>query len=177
MSTKEVPSLQKEGVNVRQCMVCADPHPAVSVCVDCGQSMCLLLDRVHTRQKTSSLHILVTLAEWNKNPKMNFECVEHEQRFCYFDTQCSKLVCRDCLLFSHRGHACQAVPDAAEETKVKLRAANDAQTDDVKRLEAEILKINQTRQVLEDSFSAEVVKVRTYFEKVMVFLYACAVFL
>ena len=27
MSTKEVPSLQKEGVNVRQCMVCADPSP------------------------------------------------------------------------------------------------------------------------------------------------------
>ncbi len=134
---------------------------------DAGQSAWSAKIRIrHARQKTSTLHVLVFVEEWNEDPQLSFECTDHGQRFCYYDTQCSKLVCRDCLLLSHQSHLCASIPVAAAETKDKLRGlVNEAQTL-AERHAAQISKISQTRRVVEGTCSAAATEVRTYFDKV-----------
>jgi len=102
------------------CEVCKEDHFATHHCVDCAENMCNVLAQAHTRQKATRNHNVLTLEAFKKNPKPFLNCLEHNQAFAFYDTQCQTVVCRDCIALDHCGHKCISLAAAGVGCREKL---------------------------------------------------------
>lgn len=103
------------------CEVCKEDHLATFRCVDCAENMCEALAGTHLRQKATRSHNVLTLEAFNAHPQPSVTCLEHNQAFAFYDTQCQNVVCRDCVALEHSGHKCISLPAAGVGCREKLQ--------------------------------------------------------
>ena len=108
------------------CQICEEEnHPASHKCLDCDEYMCEIMMKAHKKIKVSRDHAVFSLAELHKNPNLKSQvrfCQEHgNEQFRYYDTECKKVICRDCFALEHTGHKCVALSKAAEDVKSEIK--------------------------------------------------------
>ncbi|XP_013391267.1 uncharacterized protein LOC106159513 [Lingula anatina] len=107
------------------CDVCPEDSksPAISVCVDCNERMCSACAGYHRRTRVSKEHTLKDLT-----PVLTDKCQVHPSLYLkYYCPQCDALICEQCKVDTHKGHA-DAWKDAitaAEDLKLKVNEIID----------------------------------------------------
>ena len=109
-----------------------------------------LLDFVKEAHKTGSPH-----------------CPEHnDQEFRYFDEDCGRVICIDCLALNHNGHKCVTLAEAASKSRKEMealvtKASSQAKKikvaeDEVKKAAAFMKKVSDERRAEMQGFFREV---------------------
>ena len=64
-------------------------------------------------------HKILSVEDLTRNPGviLTLKCRLHHQLYAFFDIPCQCLVCKDCLLSQHEGHARESLSVAAEKTR------------------------------------------------------------
>ena len=104
-----------EGASVAFCRQCAE-----FICDDCARS--------HKKMKSFSGHEVASLADLRKGGSRQIllkeaplqKCPEHDDIMKIFCFDCNRLVCRDCVLYDHRGHKSDFVKKCAAESRKML---------------------------------------------------------
>jgi hypothetical protein len=116
------------------CQLCDDAHPACFRCIDCGENMCEIVGKSHSRAKISRDHKVVPLT--NDTPDISGEksalddewlrlvktviCPVHNDEFKYYDETCGQAICRDCYVLNHHGHKCTSITEASTDFRTRL---------------------------------------------------------
>eukprot|EP00462_Mataza_sp_D1_P012321 CAMPEP_0175150936 /NCGR_PEP_ID=MMETSP0087-20121206/18181_1 /TAXON_ID=136419 /ORGANISM="Unknown Unknown, Strain D1" /LENGTH=574 /DNA_ID=CAMNT_0016437005 /DNA_START=30 /DNA_END=1754 /DNA_ORIENTATION=+ len=155
---------------VRMCEACEDEkHAATSWCVDCKENMCSEAARLHTRVKIARDHRVVSLEELKANPQLAASpivCSEHNEPFRFFDQDCQRVVCRDCVTLEHNGHKCSSLAEAASKCREEmgaLAAKATAHAEEIKAAEARVVGVHRD---LDQKHEQEAAKIRTTFNEV-----------
>ncbi|XP_061708178.1 E3 ubiquitin-protein ligase TRIM45 isoform X1 [Cydia pomonella] len=101
------------------CDLCNCDNRAQSRCDQCLVSVCESCGEAHSRQKTTARHSLQPLHA----PATL--CSQHRAELCVYCATCQQVVCRDCCLISHSGHALANAARAAAERARLLQDACD----------------------------------------------------
>ncbi|CAH0726314.1 unnamed protein product, partial [Brenthis ino] len=108
----------KEGGNSVLCDLCCTDNKAESRCSQCLVSVCSTCGDSHTSQKGHATHLLQPL-----EPILRF-CGQHPKvELSVYCATCQQVICRDCCLISHAGHAVASAARAAGERAGALRDA------------------------------------------------------
>ncbi|XP_034824415.1 E3 ubiquitin-protein ligase TRIM45 isoform X1 [Maniola hyperantus] len=100
------------------CDLCCTDNKAASRCGACLVSVCKACGEAHTRQRGHATHLLQPL-----EPVLRF-CVQHPKlKLTVYCATCQQVICRDCCLISHTGHAVANASRAANERANALRDA------------------------------------------------------
>ncbi|KAF9798434.1 hypothetical protein SFRURICE_010021 [Spodoptera frugiperda] len=109
-----------EGINVL-CDLCSSDNKAETRCNQCLVSICTSCGEAHGRQKSTARHSLQPL-----DPAPVKYCTQHPKAdLSVYCATCQQVVCRDCCLVSHSGHALANASRAAAERARLLRDAAD----------------------------------------------------
>jgi hypothetical protein len=115
------------------CELCEETHDATHRCLECQQSMCDGVAKLHRRQSGTMSHRVVSLMEWRANPQMLAGsgaaapivhlCKSHGKPADLFDLDCGLFLCSQCVL-SHGDHLprIKSVGDAATVCRAELDA-------------------------------------------------------
>ncbi|CAB3231479.1 unnamed protein product [Arctia plantaginis] len=107
-----------DGVNVL-CDLCSADNKAESRCNQCLVSICTSCEETHGRQKPTARHSLHPL-----DPPPVKYCSQHPKAdLSVYCATCQQVVCRDCCIISHTGHALANASRAAAE---RARVLKDA---------------------------------------------------
>ncbi|KAJ8729695.1 hypothetical protein PYW08_001276 [Mythimna loreyi] len=107
-----------EGVNVL-CDLCSSDNKAETRCSQCLVSICTSCGEAHGRQKATARHSLHPL-----DPAPVKYCSQHPKAdLSVYCATCQQVICRDCCLVSHSGHALANASRAAAERARLLRDA------------------------------------------------------
>ena len=96
---------------VRTCDMCEDGS-ATHKCTDCDQLACDSCTKIHASISATKSHTVFTLGD--AHPAGQGKPLVTRERFCdthngekirFFCTRCDRVICRDCKLTSHEGHA------------------------------------------------------------------------
>ena len=82
-------------------------------------------------------------------------CPEHKEAFRYFDTVCKRLICADCAVFSHNGHACQSLAAAATARRSQLQSTAEKSRLHCSSLEAAAAAVAKMREEAEAEYARE----------------------
>ncbi|XP_073941347.1 E3 ubiquitin-protein ligase TRIM45 isoform X1 [Choristoneura fumiferana] len=108
-----------EGRSSVLCDLCNSDNKAQNRCDQCLVSVCEGCGENHGRQKTTARHSLVPL----ESPSQL--CSQHHADLCVYCATCQQVICRDCSIISHSGHALASAARAAAERARLLRDACD----------------------------------------------------
>lgn len=101
------------------CDLCSSDNKADSRCAQCLVSVCTSCGEAHSRQKATAKHSLQPLD--SAPPKF---CTQHpREELTVYCASCQQVVCRDCCVVSHGGHALANASRAAAE---RARLVRDA---------------------------------------------------
>ncbi|KAG6454003.1 tripartite motif-containing protein 45 [Manduca sexta] len=101
------------------CDLCNSDNRAESKCAQCLVSVCSSCGEAHGRQKNTARHSLQPL----EPPPVKF-CSQHPRaELSVYCASCQQVVCRDCCVISHSGHALSSAVRAAGERARLLRDA------------------------------------------------------
>ncbi len=130
---KEFKFLQKvHGVVDTKCEKCTGKSvKATTFCDGCGKFVCDLCVTIHKSWTEFSTHKLLTLTDlkecYHKYIPSNVttvSCIQHEKECTVYCETCSKEICHECIIRSHRDHQYNLTADSAkahkESTKEKL---------------------------------------------------------
>ena len=114
------------GVDVCKCENEIDDNPATSKCLDCEFYLCKDCTALHTRQRVTKNHKLVSIAEIKtgkvKELSQKRYCLEHEgEEVKLYCRTCQKVICRDCTIVTHKRHEYTFIKDVTEELSTKLK--------------------------------------------------------
>ena len=114
------------GVDVCKCENEIDDNPATSKCLDCEFYLCEDCTALHTRQRVTKNHKLVSVAEIQKGKVKELSqkryCLEHEgEELKLYCRTCQKIICRDCTIVTHKQHEYTFIKDVTEELSTKLK--------------------------------------------------------
>ncbi|CAH1645167.1 unnamed protein product [Spodoptera littoralis] len=109
-----------EGIHVL-CDLCSSDNKAETRCNQCLVSICTSCGEAHGRQKSTARHSLQPL-----DPAPVKYCTQHPKAdLSVYCATCQQVICRDCCLVSHSGHALANASRAAAERARLLRDAAD----------------------------------------------------
>eukprot|EP00300_Choanocystis_sp_HF-7_P020298 c20559_g1_i2.p1 GENE.c20559_g1_i2~~c20559_g1_i2.p1 ORF type:complete len:802 (+),score=165.47 c20559_g1_i2:36-2441(+) len=149
------------------CQVCDDEddgverHFATHWCAVCREYMCHKKSGAHARRPATQNHTVVTIAQHEEYTAENqsasslssnallygcrLACEDHRGILTLFDSECKRLVCKDCVLFgAHKGHAYRAVVEVADEL-----VRESKQSGWVKTGEAHLTALQQAERTVE----------------------------
>jgi len=119
--SKEIRSFRE---TYKNCEVCEGEHQATSRCLDCHEQMCDVVAKIHQRTKSLKGHRLVSVVSSTANSHLfataNEICPEHRDEYRYFDVECAKVLCRDCVILSHKSCTVTPLDVAAMEARKEL---------------------------------------------------------
>ena len=97
-----------------------------SVRLDCEFYLCKDCTALHTRQRVTKNHKLVSVAEIQKGKVKELSqkryCLEHEgEELKLYCRTCQKIICRDCTIVTHKQHEYTFIKDVTEELSTKLK--------------------------------------------------------
>ena len=116
-------------VPVISCGSGLDDNPAVARCLTCEEYLCESCYVIHTKQKFSRDHTVLSLEEIKASGKKKGVqsirkkqyCAEHKDEVLkLFCKTCQSVICRDCVLIQHRDHEYAFINEVRQETQKKL---------------------------------------------------------
>ena len=116
--------VESSGNVVRTCDMC-HKGPATHKCSDCDQFACDTCTTIHASIAATKSHTVLNLKNTQTAGtkgavvvKKERYCSTHrEEKIRFFCTQCSTVICRDCKLTSHEGHATTDLSEKRSEAK------------------------------------------------------------
>ena len=139
------------GVSIAFCRQCAE-----FICADCVKS--------HQKMKVFAEHKVVTLEELKKGGAKQIlvskppppKCPIHDEPMKAYCSDCSQLICRDCIVIDHAGHTCEfarkAAPQAKQELIEHLEPLKEVQANLSKA--AEVVQVTKSEVVAQGKFVA-----------------------
>ncbi|XP_069127908.1 E3 ubiquitin-protein ligase TRIM56-like [Argopecten irradians] len=102
--------------------------PAKYECLDCVDLLCDACGNAHLSTRATVDHRVVSLQEiatgkydGEIRKRMRVKCRHHkDEPFESFCKKCNSMVCRECVIFDHRGHECASLHDAHKATETTL---------------------------------------------------------
>jgi hypothetical protein len=160
------------------CEVC-DPnessqHAATKRCIECGEDMCDTAAAFHARSKASRDHRQLSIAELAVNPQLaaarlsTFCEVHHTEPFKFWDRDCQRLLCRDCLTLNHKHHHCVAINVVAEQSRKELQTLCAQTTRRVAEMSVSEQKVSMVTAALKAKYDLEAGRIRSEFDHVRV---------
>ena len=139
------------GVDVCKCENEIDDNPATSKCLDCEFYLCKDCTALHTRQRVTKNHKLVSIAEIQKGKVKELSqkryCLEHEgEELKLYCRTCQKVICRDCTIVTHKQHEYTFFKDVTEELSTKLKHLSAAAAKKEKSIRGVINHIQKKKQ-------------------------------
>lgn len=131
------------------------PFQAVARCTFCLLNLCVFCSDAHKRQRTSADHEMVSLSE----PKIGLTAIRRQlmctihpdKELNLYCSQCEQVVCRDCCILLHRGHACEMAIRAAPFHSNRVRERIDSGKIGLKEAKLSLDKLNVISQRVEVS--------------------------
>lgn len=118
------------GVPRETCDNCdSSPSNAINNCQDCSVNLCLPCSECHKKQKITSGHKLVKLADTKKSAdkdskKASRRCPFHSNSdLKFFCTNCTQVACSECSTILHNGHKCESIH---KTIKIYSKLLNDS---------------------------------------------------
>ena len=116
--------VESSGNVVRTCDMC-HKGPATHKCSDCDQFACDTCTAIHASIAATKSHTVLNLKNTQTAGtkgavlvKKERYCSTHrEEKIRFFCTQCSTVICRDCKLTSHEGHATTDLSEKSSQAK------------------------------------------------------------
>lgn len=152
---REFNFLQKvHGVVDTKCEKCTGKSvKATSFCDGCGKFVCDLCVTIHRSWSEFSTHKLLTLSDLKEcyhkyipNSAVPIECIQHNKECTVYCETCTKEICHECIIKSHREHQYNLSADSAKvhklSTKEKLLMVDTVPDE----LDTAILKLKQLSQ-------------------------------
>ncbi|CAG9767918.1 unnamed protein product [Ceutorhynchus assimilis] len=112
------------------CDLCTTDVTATSRCMDCAITFCHQCEELHARQKSASMHEILTLDDAREKGitkiRRQIMCMFHpEMELVLFCSTCYQVVCRECVSASHKSHLSEPVSRVAKSHIISLRMAAD----------------------------------------------------
>ena len=118
----------KENVKCESC----SELPSVAFCHQCSIYICTFCAKAHKKMQMFSTHKVISIDALRTTLKgeaaslpvvtKKVDCSKHKDEelklYCY---DCSKLVCRDCIVIDHKYHAYKFVVEAAPQCKLEIK--------------------------------------------------------
>ncbi|XP_074654735.1 E3 ubiquitin-protein ligase TRIM45-like [Tubulanus polymorphus] len=137
------------------CSLCTYAQEAVAFCAVCEENMCSVCTEAHKRQRLTCNHTIVTIDE--DSTTSTFPAMAKKVLFCrkhasealnLFCCTCQKLVCRDCVLVTHRDHNYDFISECADEQRSIVRSLGE-KLDPVKsRLQGALNTVQNVRELV-----------------------------
>ena len=135
-----------------------DENPAVARCLTCEDYLCKGCYAIHTKQKATRSHKVSLLEEIKSSSKeagiksirKTKYCDEHKDEVIkLFCKTCQSVICRDCVLVTHREHDYVFVQEVRQETQQKLESLMDAvrAKETETQAHSDLVKDTQTKNV------------------------------
>ena len=117
-----------EGKVEAVCEQCAGAK-SVAFCRQCTEFICSDCVRSHKKLKVFAGHVVATLEDLKRGgaKSIPFEeapppkCPDHDEPMKIFCYDCSRLICRDCVLYDHHEHKSDFVRKCASQSRKTLR--------------------------------------------------------
>ena len=157
------------------CEMCSGGGKSVALCRQCVQFICSDCVKTHKKIKIFAGHKIATLEELKQGGTsarvLHFEeapppkCTTHDEAMKLYCSDCSKLICRDCVIIDHAGHKYEFIRTAAPETRKQLIA----QAAPLKEIASEMLKaaerMKTARNAVETSGKSVTNTINSYFDE------------
>ena len=134
---EEVFSVMKKAEEPKEinCQGCSK-LPSVAFCQTCKEYICSECDKAHKNMHSFSSHVVVSIdslrSPINKSAaaehpiflaaSKEVKCSKHEDEpLKLYCSDCSKLVCRDCIVIDHKDHRYAFVVDAAPKCREEIK--------------------------------------------------------
>ena len=157
------------GVDVCKCENEIDDNPATSKCLDCEFYLCKDCTALHTRQRVTKNHKLVSVAEIQKGKVKELSqkryCLEHErEELKLYCRTCQKIICRDCTIVTHKQHEYTFIKDVTEELSTKLKHLSATAAKKEKSIHGVINHIQKKKQAEQQKVASHNQKAFQFFD-------------
>ena len=117
---------QSEASRRRKCQSCGEPTPIAAWCEDCDGVICQPCVTLHKKIAGLRGHSVVEKKENESEDSLvkgskTLNCLKHTgENLKYLCTECSELVCAECILMSHRYHKYSTAEEARHNLEIKM---------------------------------------------------------
>ena len=144
------------------CESCRSQLPAADFCHDCSKYICTDCAKAHRQMWLLSSHSVVSIdslrSTISKNPPEKLQvfsrevkCSKHKDEplklYCH---DCSKLVCRDCIVIDHKDHEYAFVIDAAPLCKAEIQEKSESVKKITEGVKLAVISLGESRKKLSD---------------------------
>lgn len=150
------------------CQACADDkeqHAALFRCVECNQDICDTIKRIHANISALRNHQIVSIDGKNPLPVPMF-CPEHNLAYRFFDVDCGRVICADCVVTDHTGHKCQTLSVAASSCRQDMEVLASKATSEANVMKAAEDRLAQVLAEVDQKYEQESAKIDTNFDAV-----------
>ena len=162
----------ESGVGCDRCIASSSESMAIKFCCDCCKFLCSQCTQDHIRWRETHKHELVDVGEEKEGqserclldsvPHKKMKCQVHSDEVLKFYCEtCSTLVCRDCIVLSHKEHLYNRIEEVADKEKsclVSLLGDTDSATgkleDAIARGEKVIQNIKMKQKFVDEEIDA-----------------------
>lgn len=160
----------KSPLDIRKCENEIDDNPATSKCLDCEFYLCGPCTALHTKQRITKNHKLVSIAEIKSGEVRQLSqkryCPEHdEEELKLYCTTCEKVICRDCIIVTHKRHNYTFIKDITEEMSKKLQILSASVTKKQEDIHSIIDHIQEEKKKEEQRKLSQMQSVEMFFGK------------
>ena len=120
-----------------KCESCSEELPSVAFCHQCSEYICTDCAKTHKKLRKFAGHKVISIEQLRSTLKgetaslhavtKEVKCSKHKNEelklYCY---DCSKLVCRDCIVIDHKDHTYKFVVDAAPQCKLEIKEKSES---------------------------------------------------
>ena len=107
----------------KMCEFCGEAESPVAWCSDCRVLICKHCHALHKKMVYLKGHRVIDAREGHLQPHVETNvCLRHDgQELKYLCTDCSAMVCPECLLSTHKDHEYSLAEEAYEKLEVKMK--------------------------------------------------------
>ena len=157
LATQELPlrrlqqQQQEETSGLRKCQSCEEQSLLVAWCEECDAIICQTCLNQHKKMLILREHHIQSVqkdenetALFVKKTSTVSECPRHDnQKLKYFCTNCSELVCPECLLGVHKNHEFSTPEEARNDLEAKLKNLAGAAANKKKEFTGHLEKLHE----------------------------------
>ena len=118
---------QSEASSMRKCHTCGEQTSIAAWCEECDGVICQPCVTLHKKLAPLRGHSVVEKKDESadslvKASKTGLSCLKHAgENLKYVCTQCSELVCAECILMAHRYHKYSTAEEARHNLEIKMK--------------------------------------------------------
>ena len=109
------------------------------------------------------------LSEFQQNTELRRAstfCPTHGDQFRFYDEECKKVLCRDCVILDHNGHKCVQLKEAATKARVEVQHSMQVAIVSAAEMDELASKAEASSKELSEALQSEKKKVIDAFGKV-----------